>query len=145
MYLINCTALSLLTLHYITWYVSLLTSHTIIRYYSPIYSWNRISKETNWFLQEVKDSNQAKWYKRMYDTLHRSRNDGELMKLRIQWLIVCLDLFLIMLYFVCFPDEYVTVRYKTHRGDYLNIVNVWFRFQALHSLYIIVVSRNRFC
>ncbi|GLV41195.1 CAP [Carabus blaptoides fortunei] len=39
---------------------------------------------------EIKDANQAKWYKRMYDTLHRSRHD----------------------------DEYVTVRYKTHRGRY---------------------------
>jgi len=29
-------------------------------------------------LQEVKDANQAKWYKRMYDSLHRTGKDGEL-------------------------------------------------------------------
>jgi len=29
-------------------------------------------------LQEVKDANQAKWYKRMYESLHRTGKDGEL-------------------------------------------------------------------
>jgi hypothetical protein len=35
--------------------------------------------------QEVKDANQAKWYKRMYDSLHRAGKDG---KLDIDWLFV---------------------------------------------------------
>ncbi|XP_021927935.1 sorbin and SH3 domain-containing protein 1 isoform X7 [Zootermopsis nevadensis] len=39
---------------------------------------------------EVKDANQAKWYKRMYDSLHRTGKD----------------------------DEYVTIRYKPRRGHY---------------------------
>jgi hypothetical protein len=28
--------------------------------------------------QEVKDANQAKWYRRMYDSLHRAGKDGKL-------------------------------------------------------------------
>ncbi|XP_069685437.1 uncharacterized protein [Periplaneta americana] len=39
---------------------------------------------------EVKDANQAKWYKRMYDSLHRAGKD----------------------------DEYITIRYKPRRGHY---------------------------
>ncbi|XP_068085006.1 uncharacterized protein CAP [Anabrus simplex] len=39
---------------------------------------------------EVKDINQAKWYKRMYDSLHRAGKD----------------------------DDYITIRYKPRRGHY---------------------------
>lgn len=28
-------------------------------------------------LQEVKDANQSKWYKRMYDTIHKQKHDGK--------------------------------------------------------------------
>ncbi|GLG95058.1 Uncharacterized protein GBIM_02109 [Gryllus bimaculatus] len=40
--------------------------------------------------QEVKEPNQAKWYKRMYDSLHKSGKD----------------------------DDYITIRYKPRRGHY---------------------------
>jgi len=36
--------------------------------------------------QEVKDANQAKWYKRMYDSLHRSGKDGKL-----HFTLICVD------------------------------------------------------
>ncbi|XP_058460022.1 uncharacterized protein LOC131435823 isoform X2 [Malaya genurostris] len=39
---------------------------------------------------EVDENNQAKWYKKMYQTLHKAQND----------------------------DDFVTVRYKTRRGNY---------------------------
>ncbi|RZC36576.1 Retinal domain containing protein, partial [Asbolus verrucosus] len=41
--------------------------------------------------QEVKDANQSKWYKKMYDTIHKQRPHR---------------------------DEFVTVRYKQRRGQY---------------------------
>ena len=56
--------------------------------------------------QEVKDANQSKWYKKMYDTIHKQRpHRGEF----VLWL---LTLFIVYL----FTDEFVTVRYKQRRG-----------------------------
>uniref|UniRef100_A0A1B0DR31 Uncharacterized protein n=1 Tax=Phlebotomus papatasi TaxID=29031 RepID=A0A1B0DR31_PHLPP len=46
-----------------------------------------VDSPTHW---EIRDDNQSKWYKKVYNTIHKAKDD----------------------------DEYVTVRYKTRRGRY---------------------------
>jgi hypothetical protein len=41
-----------------------------------------LMKKSNFYFQEVNEFNQGKWYKKMYETLHKAKNDGKLKRLR---------------------------------------------------------------
>lgn len=75
--------------------------------------------------QEVDEDLHHKWYKRMYNTLHKVHHDG---KRRIE---ICRDSCLMWYIFV---DDCITVRYKTRTGN-------WFFVLILH---IIIVMNPKF-
>lgn len=74
-------------------------------------------------LQEVKDADQSKWYKRMYDTIHKQkRHNGEYFIFLLFHINSALKSVALITLICIFADEYVTVRYKQPRGTNLHQV-----------------------